>query len=310
VLQEPITTDNLLRMLDKIGLRVSSNQLWQDVKKGYLPTSEKRGLGAGLGVIGVWDQLSVRRAVYLYRLRKRGLSGSLLRMLLFLRDGWGWKQVRPICLTGIKKIVRIEQSPIKQRYRNPTVGDVKDAAFESPHKPDTALFIYGLGMYGEPFEGGSLIRLIKGIYSLSPDKDQTSDDTIDLKAKIIEHFIAGSGMTWEKVVQIVDVASEEQAAFAVIMTRAQLQFLRQSIRAAQRREGTKGVSSNLLTMLGKSAREIAEEFRTFPQRITPAQAMGSLVCVSLASLNALTEDGAEGLLFYSLLDSFFSLLNS
>src|SRR5262249_19302162 len=151
--QEPITTDNLLRELDKIGLWITSNQLWQDVKKGYLPPPEKRGLGAGLGVIGVWDHLSVRRAVYLYRLRKRGLSGPLLRMLLFLRDGWGWKHVRPICLTGIKKIVRIEQSPIKQCRRNPTRDDVKDAAFESPHKPDTALFVYGLGMYGEPFDG-------------------------------------------------------------------------------------------------------------------------------------------------------------
>jgi hypothetical protein len=211
-------------------------------------------------------------------------------MLLFLSDGWGWKQVRPICLTGIKKIVRIEQSVIKQRYRNPTRDEVKDAAFESPHKPDTALFIYGLGMYGEPFDGGSIIRLIKGIYSLAPETGQTSDDTIDLMAKLIEHFIGSSGVTWEKMIQIFDAATEEQAANAVLMSRSQLQFLRQTIRAAQRREGTKGVSSNFLTMLGKSAREIAEEFRSFPQRITPAQAMGSLVCLPLVLLNALSEE--------------------
>ncbi len=131
--QEPITTDNLLRMLGKISLRVTPNQLWQDVKKGYLPPSEKWGQGLGSGVIGVWDDLSVRRAVYLYRLRKRGLSGPLLRMLLFLNDGWGWKHVRPICLTGIKKIVRIEQSPINRLYRNPTREDVKDAITDRQH---------------------------------------------------------------------------------------------------------------------------------------------------------------------------------
>jgi len=110
---------------------------------------------------------------------------------------------------------------------------------------------------------------------------------MDLNAKLIEDFIAGSGVTWEKMVQIVDAVTEEQAAFAVLMTRAPLQFLRQTIRAAQRRQGTKGVSSNILTMCGKSAKEIAEEFRSFPQRITPAQAMGSLVCVPLVFLDAL-----------------------
>ncbi|MCL5284099.1 MAG: hypothetical protein M1330_05275 [Armatimonadetes bacterium] len=48
----------------------------------------------------------------------------LLRVLLFLRDGWGWEQVKPVCLAGLKKTISISKGRVHKHVRRKDPGYV------------------------------------------------------------------------------------------------------------------------------------------------------------------------------------------
>lgn len=155
------TTLEMLERLDRYGLGVTANMLGQDVKAGYLPklTPDPRGPGRGIG--RSWEPWTLERAVYLYRLRRRGASGSVLRLLLFFRDGWGWESVKPVCLEGFRKLVEAEQIPLNRTTRvlNPrSVNSVlEDAAEKADFKhEEVPRFSWGMGLFGKPLPGASL----------------------------------------------------------------------------------------------------------------------------------------------------------
>src|SRR5262245_56632314 len=111
-----LTTGKVLELLNYRGLPVSVNMLRQDIADGYIPSPSWSRQTANEE--GKWEERAYRRAVYLYRLRKRGVKGELLKVLLFYRDSWGWEEVRHICLAGVEKMVKLNSIPIKTHLRN------------------------------------------------------------------------------------------------------------------------------------------------------------------------------------------------
>jgi hypothetical protein len=277
-----LTTDQVLARLQARGLEVTRNMLGQDVKARYLPplTMEPRG---PRGIGRFWSPFAVERAIYLYRLRRQGVAGSLLRVLLFLRDGWGWEDVRPICVTGLRKVIQVQQSPIIRRLRSPTPGSVdfviqdivEDAAI---HSEELARFLWGIGMFGSPLRGGSLQPLL--------DAFQTVYGThVPYEAcEEAERHIWSLGLTYERIVELVSTAEVEQAERARERFWETIAWLRRLQHSLLLAEGERGFSSNPLTLFGQSREAVQELCRSLPGRPTPAQLLGAWLALSLVEL--------------------------
>jgi hypothetical protein len=296
-----MTTDKLLEKLGKIGLTVSRNMLAQDVKKGYLPSPKKVGRGDSRGVGGVWDEWAVRRAVYLYRLRNRNVNGQSLKVLLYFRDGWGWDNIKPICLAGLRKAIHLQKSDIIRRRRKPSKADVEDAAHESSLKPETALFIYGIGLYGKPFEKGSLKHIYNPLRSAVSGTDAKSSEYSNIELELIENTVADLGITWERTIEIVEQANDEQARFALIMLSEEIRTWRGWLHNHCLQRNIKGQSTNPLTLCGRSLNELSKGFRSFPTRITPAQALALMIAPTLIMVEAITTGKIFPILLFDLL---------
>src|SRR4051794_26911641 len=85
-----VQTDGLAAKLRALGYKVSQELLWLDIHKGWLSPSMPEHSRSGKGRTAQWSPPAVRRAVYMARLRKRGVNGRVLPLLLWMRDGWGW----------------------------------------------------------------------------------------------------------------------------------------------------------------------------------------------------------------------------
>src|SRR5207249_3401949 len=97
-----------------------------DVRDGYVQASQYKSRGRG-GKLGLWESSAVLRAERLYRIRRLGPRGDLLRVLLFLRDGWGWERVREVCHEGLVKAVHAQASPVVRHLRGATPDGIVNA---------------------------------------------------------------------------------------------------------------------------------------------------------------------------------------
>lgn len=279
------TTDHLLARLHARGLKVTRNMLGQDVKSGYLPPLIKDPRGRR-GIGRFWPPFAVERAIYLYRLRRRGVTGNLLRVLLFLRDGWGWAQVRPICEQGVRKVLAAQASPVRRHLRTVTPASldfiIEDAAESVLQSDELARFIWGMNFFGQPLPGGSLqpfFSAFRSIYGqdLSPDVESEA-----------ERRIRASGLNNAQlftIIQSADAAQVERARYSFHLF---LRWLRQRQHAVLLASGEHGGSSNPLTLFGRSRGELQEMGRSLPGRPTPAQLLASFFTLSLI------ESGLEG----------------
>ncbi len=272
------TTEEVLGCLQRRGLEVTRNMLGQDVKARYLPklVMDPRGVD---GIGRWWTPAAVEQAVYLYRLRRLGVQGPLLRVLLFLRDGWGWEDVQPVCVAALRKLMRVQGRKVTERLRapNPTNLDflADEFAEEEFRTAAHARFIWGTGFFGEPLPGGSLQGLFtdfRQVYGLpaAPEVDQMA-----------EQLIASLGLSWEgalAAVEAADVATAEAARQAVL---AMLRQLRRHQQRYQRQHGIRGRSTNPLTLFGCSREQLQQMLRALPGRITAAQLLASLLVIGL-----------------------------
>src|SRR5262249_55170078 len=138
---------------------------------------------------GIWEEWAYRRAVYLYRLRKRGISGELLKVLLFYRDGWGWDDVQSICLAGVERMVRLNSIPVKTHLRKPkpkSVVFVEDDIWEDSSlekrgflpKKKLARYVWGVGFFGRSLAGGTtreFLNTIRPIFTSRRDSLEKND---------------------------------------------------------------------------------------------------------------------------------------
>jgi hypothetical protein len=294
-----MTTDKLLKKLEKIGLTVSRNMLAQDVKKGYLPAPKRLGKGAGKGVSGLRDDRAVRQAVHLYRLRSRGVTGELLRVFLFLRDGWGWEEVKQICIDGLRKLILIQSSPVRKHLRKPEPRNVEfclaDIVEETDINPTTARFVYGVGLFGKPLAGGSLQHLFSTFHKVFASSSNDSDKRfLELMVSCVEHVTVGLGLSWQEMEKLVETADNTKANKARIILRQQFVELRRIQRVYNVQKDITGVSTNIRTFFGKSEKELARLFRKLPQRVTTAQFLAFCLAPAFA-LELMAQQTSEAL---------------
>jgi hypothetical protein len=277
---EPITTDALLERLAAVGLHVTRNMLAQDVRAGYLPKLGMTPRGPRGGIGRSWAPWAARRAIYLYRLRQRGAQGDLLRVLLFLQDGWGWEGVKPICLAGLGKVIGMQASPVRRRLRRVTptgldfLGDeFAEGVFQSPA---VARFVWGMGLFGQPLPGGSLLPFSAAF------RTTLGADISDEQDRAAERLVAGSGLTWDRAVVLVEAADAAQADAARRQLLGWTRWFRGVYHAYLAQRGIHGQSSNPLTLFGCPPAQLRALCRSLPGRPTPAQLLATLLVPFLA----------------------------
>ena len=285
-----MTTGDLRERLAHRGLVVTEQMLDNDVHDNYLP---KRP----------WDAWVLPRATRLYRLRRLGIRGQVLRLLLFLRDGYGWADVKPVTLKGLQKLNRATEVGIRETVRNPTPQSLAFSAAEAADaqrrhllnrmgKPEsdpmqvretTMSFIWGLGLFGKPLPQGSLKTFEPLAHLFHPE---ASDDDVTTGINIFEEALKFAGLTWEDYETLVEQCDEACAKEAARDVWSTLLMLRRKVHESVRIHGDPLRSSNPLTLFGDWGSPQATEFwKSFPERITPAQMLGVLLATSIIAVS-------------------------
>jgi hypothetical protein len=284
-----ITTRDLIEKLQKAGLNVNRNQLYLDIQGEYFQPRQVERLGCGKLVGRTWEPWEVRRAFYLYRLRKRKVEGKLLRVFLFLRDGRGWEEVQPICLDGLIKLIEHNKIPVRKQIKKPepksiesTLDDIL-AGIKPKHRPKkrTALFIWGLGFFGRPLKRGSLKLLAYAVGKLILGRKPEPRNPIVEQFEVAQQLIAASGLDWKDIIGLIKNADSRQADLARRRFIGFLKEFRGWLHAEHNRLGLKRQSSNLLTWGGRSTAELGEVFREQSVRLTPAQLLAGVMGITL-----------------------------
>lgn len=284
-----ITTDELLGALHRRGLAVTSNMLGQDVKAGYLPPLLKEPRGPSRGIGRLWTPLAAERAIYLYRLRRRGAKGPVLRLLLFLRDGWDWEGIKPVCQEGLAKCIAIERSPLARKLRERTpeavdfvISDVTEGVFVHGEIPR---FSWGIGLFGRPLPGGSLQALFGAIAQVYGS--QVPPEMV----RTVELLIGKANLTWDRGLRILAEADALLAEIARQEFKAQLVRMRHAQWQLLQRHGIKDVPASPLSLGGMPPDTVQTILRQLPHRPTAGQLLGASFAMTLVSVQALRELG-------------------
>lgn len=283
-----VTTEKLLALLQERSLgHVTKTMLDNDIHDGFLPHRP-------------WGPSIIPRATYLYRLRKRDVLGSTLKLMLFLRDGWGWESVKPTIREGIRKSVRSSQTGLRKVMRKPNkpqaiaflLDNIAEAQRDlfaaklpesraaeiSATSLKTLGFVFGMGLFGSPLDGGSLEQFIPIARALNQSDDATTNEL----RYIVEAALSGEKMTWKKQMELLKEIDDDTAAEAVPGVRQFFHDIRRVVHKGACEEGRPEHSSNPLTLFGNWKRSRYDGFwRRIPQRITPAQMLGSVIGVSV-----------------------------
>jgi hypothetical protein len=295
-----MTTPEVLAWLGRLGLTVSDKQIANDTTDRFLPPRPQGQAREGRGRSGLWEPWMVRRAERLYRLRRRKdengrplVYGDTLRILLFIRDGWGWSTgIRDLCIQGYEKGVKATLKPVRQYVRGPADRAKVEFALEAHDANVVPAERYAAGVmaYGEPLEGGSLRGVFKaaqlfGLVDLPPEfvklfKPFGIHDSVDIATYIGAAFGRCSGV----LKTMFETASDRDAYYGVPVFMRFITRLRRGIHRASIAEG-RAFPSNPLTFFGRRQRELEQVFREIkaPERTTPAQMLALLVGVAMVA---------------------------
>jgi len=287
------TTADVLDRLARLGLDAPAS-LDNDVRDGFLPRRERVANPAGRGRTSLWEPWMVQRAERLYRLRKKKgpdgkplIYGDVLRLLLFLRDGWGWSQsVRELSLVGFDKGIAATRAPVGRRLpKKPTredVGFALDLHVEDDREV-SKVERYAIGMLtvGRPLEGGSLRPLFDEAYKAGLVPAWYVDALTFLDARFTARAVPGFEIVLRASVAAI---GDSTARAAIGQTRAFLLLLRRAIRRAYVLSGNSRAKTNLITMFGRNQRELERDFRESQgaQRVTPAQCLAYFIAIEIA----------------------------
>lgn len=302
-----LTTAQLLKRLSARGVAVESSRLHADVHDCYLPPPSLVGNGLRAGVHGLWPPWVLERATRLYRLRKRGVKGTVLKLILFMRDGWGWSSIQPTIIGAYRKAIRVSQIGLRELLHNPDVpADVslvlEDAsemqrerlasrlaepeASQIRVNPDTMGFVWGVGLFGQPVSGGTLQSLAPLVSYVDPT---FSDGDAREGLRIVQQTMTDEGMTWDKRLAILKEMDEQQASRSMVALRFYIGSLRSALHKTARDNGSPGASTNPLTLYGHwEEAQAAGYWANIPGRVTPTQHLALTVGQSILA-NAMWE---------------------
>jgi hypothetical protein len=277
----------VVRQLGRAGLKVTPNMLRLDIQDEYLPHPQRDPRGFPEGTQWLWEPWALRRALYLYRLRRRGMKGDLLRVFLFLRDGWGWARVQTICVKGQRKLISAQMAPVRRHTHSINAKTVTNlmqeiAADADVHIP-TGLYVYGLGLFGSPLPGASALPIVNAIQTFfEPISDPPIADFAGLIATSVQAVMVQAGLTFDRELEITQQTDAELADRVRTLFNEHMRTFRRSLQFYARRDGVRGRSTNPLSMFGTSPKELDQELRSMPMRVTRAQMLGAaLACMIL-----------------------------
>jgi len=281
----------LLEALGARGLRVTRTMLAEDVRGGYQPSPRKVPRGYAQGIGRLWEPWAVQRALYLYRLRRRGAQGATLRVLLFLRDGWGFERIQPIAEAGLDKYLDMVLSPVLRHHRRPPthaqasyMAEDYEAHVPQP-TPALDLASWGLLLFGRPLEGSSL----RGVAHVMERMGYEHADKIAEYEWIYEKL----GFNADRLREAVKDTDPERWRVAAECTREHVQRFRRLIRKQARgapRTPEFPWSTNPLSMFALP-KFLKPMLRELPRRPTPAQLLAGIVPLAVL-LHEWIDDGS------------------
>lgn len=298
-LTTPRTTGEVLERLQRLGLYVTPTMIADDTTAHYLPERETAYRGRD-GASGSWEPWMERRAERLYRLRAldrrsgHGPSGSVLRLFLFLSDGWGWEYVRETCIQGYRITVRHAMRGTKNRLRGKpltvqnlraTADDIAEEQYkpQDPNQAQIDRVKMTLGLVGLGFAPDDRMGTMEWITAdLVPDADPSA---------LAEHKQLGP-LLWSML------AASESEAITILQGDIAQELIRRALHTAsnfrwrvralfRRKVGTQRVngkrpSVNPLTFFGAATDyRFQKMLRQMPIRATPAQYLGGQVSHSI-----------------------------
>ncbi len=271
----------MLKRLGTRGLTVTKTMLDNDVRDKYLPSRP-------------WESWVLNRASRLYRLRKLGLRGDLLRIFLFVHDGWGWDGIRSVVSESMKKNINATQTGIRETIREPNKRSLEfmlDEAVSKHHdhlisrlaerhrseattRSSTMAFVWGMGLFGEPLSGGSLESTAPLFRALYPT---LNEDQALAHANVAEELMKFSGVTHKDMLELVDAADEDLAKAILPEFWTGIRQLRHMVHIAAIAEDRRGHATNPLSFFGYGKQAHKEDVwrKMLPQRFTAAQILAT-----------------------------------
>jgi hypothetical protein len=312
-MEADVETRQLTAALAEFG--VDELRLKNDVRRNFLPRPRIESTADGRPRVGYWSATAVRRARLLYKLRQRGAKGEMLRLLLFLEDGWGWQHVRETCLEGVRRGTAASLSGLA-RYAPrgapddfavdqiiahqhatlvSTVGEVEGMR---PTSEPMTRFYLGVLRDGAPLDGGSAKSVIEPMNRLffpeaSDEEIATGSWTFDILATMLDLRPA-------RLQMLLESAGEEQVERGRREVFVNFTHIANAIR---RQNGEEPVVSlvDARTVWESLADIPPREFAKNPAGLTLAQALGSIVAMTIALDAAMRELAATAESFIPLL---------
>lgn len=247
-----IPTPALLEKLSFFG--VSEQDVKNEVTQGFLPTREG----------GLWSPFAVRRAKRLYRLRHRGTHGKMLKILLFIGDGWGWEGIRDHCATGLERTLALSLNGVEryaktkggldfavddiaEHQHKALISKVGDRPDLQPTSSETTAYYIGMLRDGAPLKDGSPSRIIRPIVKTAFPK--ISEELADLLVLLFDLLARLIDIRASTLVARLREATASEIEHGRLSLRENLRFIRLLVRrmAGNHRNNH---SFNLLTFFG------------------------------------------------------------
>jgi len=195
----------------------------------------------------------------------------------------------------MRKVIHMQQLGVRSRLRAPTFRGldtvIEDIAADRGDATEALLrFVLGVGYFGLSLPGGSVHPLFDRLSEMTRNTsmaarfdDATIDRTEDIFAKL--------GLTWDKMIELVNTADEKTVAEAQRTLRGQLAKQRHNLRAVYAAQGVRGASTNLKGRCSIPADVATELLRSLPGKPTRAQLLSIPCAIHLVTFVAL-RDGA------------------
>lgn len=221
--------------------------------------------------------------------------GDTLRILLFIRDGWGWSAgIRDSALAAYEKCLAANLAPVRRYVRGPADREKIEFALDvhDVHLVPAERYASGIAAVGQPLEGGTL----KGVFRAAQVIGLTGfpqsfvklfapfgiHDSLDLATALSTSFTAGGHKMIKSMLENINDRDAQHGVPAFIRY---ITGIRRGVHSAVIAEGKTGQSTNPLTFFGFTQRRLERQFRAMkvPQRVTPAQSLALMVGISIIS---------------------------
>jgi hypothetical protein len=292
--QEGLTTAELADLLQGFGFRASEESLRQDVHRKLISPLMPSGEVLGRGVPARWSAMAVRRALYMARLRKprvngHGVNGHVLPLLLFLRDGWGWKHILPRLMAATARSWELDRRYLNRPWKVQTDADLlSNAEADGPWQqlPQAEAFLlfrqwlWSMLWYGEPASGTMAVPAMLETLPAVLDVEVRPRERVELE-------VLARG--WEQKRAALNLAAKNLPAWLLTLDsvavergrRCFCRYTRELRREKQKELRGKHGGTNPLTLGGMSPSEIAADLRKYRGRLTAANMLACAIAQAM-----------------------------